>query len=191
MNSLVNEKERSNKVSEEEMVTFIKENQNQFYFMAYQYMKNKEKALDVVQESIYRAFKNYQMVREPQYLKTWFCRIIIHVSLDILKKEKNFIYNENIIEFCSGKEDEEYIDLYAAIDGLDMESKMIVTLRFFEDMKIEDVAQVMQLNVSTVKSKLYRALRVLKKELGGTKNEIGLGSSKGKISKCRNSRTIG
>ena len=41
MNSLVNEKERSNKVSEEEMVTFIKENQNQFYFMAYQYMKNK------------------------------------------------------------------------------------------------------------------------------------------------------
>ena len=154
-------------------------------------MKNKEKALDVVQESIYRAFKNYQKVREPQYLKTWFCRIIIHVSLDILKKEKNFIYNENIIEFCSGKEDEEYIDLYAAIDGLDMESKMIVTLRFFEDMKIEDVAQVMQLNVSTVKSKLYRALQVLKKELGGTKNEIGLGSSKGKISKCRNSRTIG
>ena len=157
-------------MTEKELVTFIKENQNQFYLMAYSYVKNEQVALDVVQESIYRGFKNYRKVREPQYIKTWFCRIIINVSLDFLKKEKQLVHDEGILEqmaISDQNDSDQNLDLYEAVNHLDFESKTIITLRFFEDMKIEEIANVMELNVNTVKSKLYRALKILKKELIG------------------------
>lgn len=157
-------------MTEEELIAFIKENQNQFYLMAYSYVKNEQMALDVVQESIYRGFKNYKKVREPQYMKTWFCRIVMNVSLDFLRKEKRFVHNEEIFEQIAVPQknrSDENLDLYEAVGQLDLESRTIITLRFFEDMKIEEIANVMELNINTIKSKLYRALKILKKELAG------------------------
>ena len=56
----------------------------------------------------------------------------------------------------------EYIDLYQALDKLPIKLKTVVLLRFFEDMKLEEIAQITGVNLSTVKSRLYKALKVLK-----------------------------
>ncbi len=56
----------------------------------------------------------------------------------------------------------EYIDLYQALDKLPIKLKTVVLLRFFEDMKLEEIAQITCVNLSTVKSRLYKALKVLK-----------------------------
>ena len=163
-------------MTEDEFVSFIKENQRQFYIMAYHYVQNEQMALDIVQESIYRGFKNYRNVRQPEYMKTWFCRIVINLSLDTCKKEKLLVHNEEAVEQLSTlqkKESFEHLDLYDAVNQLDFEHRTIITLRFFEDMKIDDIAKILDMNKSTVKSKLYRTLRMLKKELiGGENNGI-------------------
>lgn len=54
------------------------------------------------------------------------------------------------------------IDLYKAIDELNPKLKTIIILRFFEDMKLEDIANITHTNVNTVKSRLYKALHLLK-----------------------------
>lgn len=157
-------------MSEDEFVSFIKENQKQFYIMAYQYVRNEQMALDVVQEAIFRAFKSYKKIKEPQYMKSWFCRIVINASLDMCKRENVLIYNDELLEQVAteqGREEYENLDLYEAVNRLDVEGKTIITLRYFEDMKIEDIAKIMELNSNTVKSKLYRTLRILKKNLTG------------------------
>ena len=56
----------------------------------------------------------------------------------------------------------EDIDLKRALETLSDRDRMIVELKYFEDMKLEDIAAVMDENINTVKSRLYRSLQKLK-----------------------------
>lgn len=59
-----------------------------------------------------------------------------------------------------GQEDHyENIDLKRALDQMNPQDKAVIELRYFEDMKIEDIAKVLDENVNTVKSRLYRGLK--------------------------------
>ena len=51
-------------------------------------------------------------------------------------------------------------------DRLPQEMKLVVTLRFFEDMKLSEIAQVTGAGVNTVKTRLYRALAQLRLTMG-------------------------
>ena len=62
-----------------------------------------------------------------------------------------------------GKPDQyQDLDLRTALDSLSPEDKAIVELRYFEDLKIEDIARVLNENVNTIKSRLYRSMQKLK-----------------------------
>ena len=91
---------------------------------------------------------------------------MIHEALRFLKKNKQTASVEKVPE--QGQEDKiEDVDLQRALDKLDEKERSIVVLRYFEEEKIETIGQIM--NLSTVKSKLYRAMDKLKKymEAGG------------------------
>ena len=65
-----------------------------------------------------------------------------------------------------GKEDTyENVDLKKAMESLEKEDRAVVVLRYYEDMKLEDIAKVLNENLSTVKSRLYRSMRKLKLQL--------------------------
>lgn len=53
-------------------------------------------------------------------------------------------------------------NLYDYINQLDSDTQTIIKLRFFEDLPLKEIAQIMELNLSTVKAKLYRGLERLK-----------------------------
>ena len=57
-------------------------------------------------------------------------------------------------------------DIKEALNTLEEKERTIIVLRFFEEKKLSEIAEIMNENVSTVKSKLYRALQKLKVELG-------------------------
>ena len=59
----------------------------------------------------------------------------------------------------------DYIDLYNSMDKLSSKLKTVVMLRFFEDMKLDEISRITGDNVSTVKTRLYKALRILKLDL--------------------------
>ena len=63
---------------EEETEKLLLEHYDELYRLAYCYVKTETDALDIVQEAAYKAFKNCGKVREPAYLKTWICRIVIN-----------------------------------------------------------------------------------------------------------------
>lgn len=58
------------------------------------------------------------------------------------------------------------MDLRDAMDALTAHEKSLIILRFFEDLKIDEVAAVLGENVNTVKTKLYRTLKKLRIEIG-------------------------
>ena len=65
------------------------------------------------------------------------------------------------------RDQDELWDLRRALAELDPKLRTVVVLRFFEDMKLEEISQVMGLPLSTVKSRLYRALAALRLDLSG------------------------
>ena len=125
------------------------QNYEKYYRMAYSYVFREQDAMDIVQEAAYRAILKSDLLKQPEYADTWICRIVIHEALRFLKKNKQTASVEEVLEH--------------------EKERSIVVLRYFEEEKIETIGQIMNLNVSTVKSKLYRAMDKLKKymEAGG------------------------
>lgn len=59
------------------------------------------------------------------------------------------------------------MSVYVAIDRLPLKLKTVIILRFYEDLKFEEIAEITSTNLSTVKARLYRALKLLKNDMGG------------------------
>ncbi|MEG1848819.1 MAG: sigma-70 family RNA polymerase sigma factor [Lachnospiraceae bacterium] len=142
------------------------------YRLAYSYVRNEEDALDIVQESVYKAIQNAGSVKQEEYIKTWLCRIVMNTSLDTIKKRKGETSIEGIAEH--GTEDTyRDFDTLQALEILNEKEKTIIILRFFEEYKLEEVANIVNENVNTVKTLLYRSLKKLKIEIAkGEADEI-------------------
>ena len=159
------------KASEKEALVHecLVKNYEKYYRMAYSYVFCEQDAMDIVQEGAYRAILKSDLLKQPEYVDTWICKIVINEALRFLKKNKlASVDMESLPE--QGKEDEvEDIDLQRALEKLDNQERAIVVLRYFEEEKLENIGKTMNLNVNTVKSRLYRAMDKLKKymETGG------------------------
>ncbi len=136
-----------------------------YYRMAYSYVHNEADAMDVVQEASYKAIYNAAKLRNPEYVDTWIGRIVINAAMEVLRKASKF-EQEIADEDASYEEEFADLDLREAINRLDPRDKSIIELRFFEDMDLNSIADILGENLSTVKSRLYRALRKLKLDLG-------------------------
>lgn len=139
------------------------------YRFAYCYVKNEQEALEIVSEAAYKAYLSFEKLKNPEYFETWVSRIVINCAMDHIKRKQKYTYMEDsAIEYAS-KEDsvslEEKMDLYEALDRLMPEDKSFIILKYFEDQRFKDMAEVLSLPENTVKTRLYRILDKLKKHL--------------------------
>ncbi len=136
------------------------------YRTAYAYVKNPEDALDIVAETVYRAYRSKGKLREPAYFNTWLTRILINCCLDHIKKHGRVIPVEGGLDAPVPAEDRaEVLDLHSAVDQLDVNCRTVVILKYFHDLTIAQIAEIMQRPQGTVKTYLHRALKSLRTEL--------------------------
>lgn len=134
---------------------------------AYIRCKYEEDVKEIVQETIYKAYRNIRSLKEPQYFKTWLSRILINVANDYLRNkgmvdlelDETSYVKEVVIE----DKIEIKIDLYNAIDELEDKYKDAVILRYIDDLKIEDISKILDRPVNTIKTHLRKALKDMKK----------------------------
>ncbi|MDF2534922.1 MAG: polymerase subunit sigma-70 [Bacillales bacterium] len=150
---------------EQALVQLITENKEKFYRLAFSYVKNKDDALDIVQESIQKALLTVGNLKDEQKLKSWFYRIVVNKSLDFLRKHRRVnVMDDATLEFFSNVNYDVYrdIDLERSLDNLPEKFRTVVILRYFEDLKIEEIAEILKENQNTIKTRLYRALSMLR-----------------------------
>ncbi|MGG0287119.1 sigma-70 family RNA polymerase sigma factor [Peribacillus butanolivorans] len=143
----------------------ITERQENLYRLAFYYVKNKEDALDIVQESIRKALASSSKIKDAASIDSWLYKIIVRTALEVLRKNKKLtIADDETIEYLRSGEEDHYrdLDLQRAMEGLSIKYKTVVILRFFEDLKLEEIAEVLEENVSTIKTRLYKALQLLR-----------------------------
>lgn len=157
----------------QQLIKFFENNEKNMYKFAYGYVKNQDIALDLIHEAIVKAIQKRETLKNPEYLKSWFYRILINECLGYMRKNKKVLPFENVKDSNITEQMEElidkneYIDLYDAIDQLPSNLKTIIMLRYFEDMKLDEISQVTKTNLSTIKSRLYKALRILRIDMKG------------------------
>ena len=146
---------------------FMDDNIDAAYRFAFTYAKNKEDAKDILNESVVKALRSLHTLKDPDKIKPWFFTIIARTALNQIKSRQKIVFMEqrDMETLETVTDDYSNMDFAQLIACLDPKYKAILVLRFLEDMTIADTAQILGLSESTVKTRLYKALELLKAEI--------------------------
>lgn len=152
---------RGNAEAYGELIEYYKD---YLYRTAMLHVKNQEIALDIVSECILSGFRSIHSLKNPDYFKTWITRVLRNTIVDYYRSER---YNENLDEMQIAVPEgsissEEKLDLYQAIDLLSEKYKTVIILKYFDELKISEIAYVMDIPEGSVKAYLNRAKADLK-----------------------------
>jgi len=157
---------------------YVIKNKGPIYRLAYRYVRNVEDALDIVQESIYKGISSLESLKDINVIKTWFYRIVVNTSLDFIRKRNRetvidgeYLFENELID----TDNYANIDLERALEKLPYSYRTIIILRYFEDLKINEIAEVLDINISTIKTRLYKGLELLKIEMNTEDRRLGNG----------------
>jgi RNA polymerase sigma-70 factor (ECF subfamily) len=137
---------------------------NELYYTALGIVKSGWDALDICQETFLKAFSSLDTLKDVSKFRSWINRILINKCNDNFRKNKgvtvvDFIENEGFLEDSK----EENIDLLNALSLLKEDTRIILTLRYFQDLPIKEIASIMDIPEGTVKSRLSNGLKELRK----------------------------
>ena len=152
----------------EKLIQYILENQDRFYRVAYSYTRHQEDALDAVQSAICKALEAHENIKNADAIKTWFYKILINECLTVLKKRGKVVLTADTVEQEEVNNEKGYEqggDIEQELEKLEMDIQVIIKLRFFEEMSLKEISSITGFNLNTVKTKLYRGLKLLKENI--------------------------
>lgn len=166
---------RKCKTNKEIIEQIILEKYNQYYRLAYSYTHNEADASDIVQNGAYKALRSCHTLKELEFASTWVYRIMINECFSYTRISQHISYenmlDEKGIELGLAEDTYTNIDLQKAMDTLSDKDKAIITLKYFEDKTFEEIAVILDENINTVKSRLYRGLKKLRDVLSDKVSE--------------------
>jgi RNA polymerase sigma-70 factor (ECF subfamily) len=157
---------------------------DKIYHLAYRMLNNKHEAEDAVQETFLRVYTNLHRYDEQQKFSTWIFRIGTNHCIDRLRKRKHSAYSldaempdgegNDYYSMLPGNEDtpekqiilsETQLQIRKAIDALPEKYKSVVILRYLQDMSLQEISDVLDMPVTTVKTRVHRGREYLRKRL--------------------------
>lgn len=141
------------------------------YGFAFFYMRNREDARDVAQETFFRLYKGISRYDPGRPFFSWFYTLFLNTVRDFggKRKKKGFVSDNGLDDLvCSGKEEitsEEKICLLQAMDGLDNGDRDILALHFFQGVGLQELADQMGITANNAGVRLHRAKENLKQRL--------------------------
>ncbi|HOB87139.1 MAG TPA: sigma-70 family RNA polymerase sigma factor [Bacillota bacterium] len=146
------------------------------YAVVYRMVGSRELAEDFTQEAFIKAFQNRSQLRDPGKFGAWLAVIATNLARNHLKREKKLYFSDdpaalNTGSAAAGTEEQvmrklELEQVRRAIRRLPPEQYQVVVLQYYYDLKLEDIAALLKVNLGTVKSRLFRARQKLARELG-------------------------
>ena len=151
-------------IPEKQLTDYLVESQERFYRLAYSYLHDREEALDAVQTAVCKALEKQDSLKDAGAMRTWFYRILVNVCTDTLRQRKRVTLVPPEALDTGSYEDPlpEDGSLARRVDALPPEVATIVKLRFYEDLSLKEISQIVDCPLSTVKTRLYAGLKKLR-----------------------------
>ncbi len=143
------------------------------YQAAYLFLRDIEEAADVVQETFFRAYRNFSRFDETRPLYPWLYRITKKLCINRAKsssrRKQTVLVHEPVDERHLPEEEllrlEECRYIRTCVDSLPEQAREIIVLKHFQDCSYAEMADILGIPQGTVMSRLYNARNLLKKTL--------------------------
>ena len=134
------------------------------YYKVLSVVKNDDDAEDICQETFISVYKNLSKFREESNIYTWIYRIAINKTYDFFKKRKlEFEINDEVLSLPEDINFDTKVILEEKLKLISEKDREIVILKDIYGYKLKEIAEIKNMNLSTVKSVYYKAL----KDMGG------------------------
>lgn len=143
------------------------------YTLSIRMLRNREEAEEVAQDTFIKVFKSLNKFKGDSKFSTWIYKVTYNTCLDRIKKNKKYINDIAIDEFTVNKLDaidnalenmikeEKSMCIKNCINMLPEDSSALLTLFYFEELSLEEISKIINIEVNTVKVKLFRARKKL------------------------------
>ncbi|WNR44240.1 RNA polymerase sigma factor SigW [Paenibacillus roseipurpureus] len=156
---------------------------DKIFHLAYRMLNNKQEAEDAVQETFLRVYTNLHRYDENQKFSTWIFRIGTNLCIDKLRRRRH-TYSLDA-EMSDGEGNDYYAmlpsdedtpekqliisetqaQIHRAIETLPEKYKSVVVLRYMHDMSLQEISEVLDMPVTTIKTRVHRGREYLRKKL--------------------------
>ena len=124
--------------------------------------------MDVLQETFAYVSSKFPGFKLTASMTTFLYPVVKHISLNIAQKNKRFVQEKENQEPVSDARPDapslEHAELKSVLDILPDELREVLLMRYIEDMSYEEIAEALSAPVGTIKSRLHRALQILRQD---------------------------
>lgn len=143
------------------------------YTLAFRMLKQREEAEEVAQDTFIKVFKSLHKFKGESKFSTWIYKVAYNTCLDRIKKNKKHQNDIVIDDYVFNKldtidnaldnmiKDEKSKLIKACVAKLPEDSSALLTLFYFEELSLVEIAKIMNIEANTVKVKLFRARKKL------------------------------
>ena len=161
---------RAKEGDKDALVELIMEQKEQYYKLAYVYMKNPEDSLDAISDMIVILYDNIHKLKKENSFYSWSKTILVNCCKNILRKNKRIISLDNIreeIDEDAFEKKDDQIILEKHLTKLNNKHEEAIRLHYFLDLDYKSIAEIIKVPIGTVKSRISIGLKKLKESLGG------------------------
>lgn len=148
----------------------VRENQNRVYAVCLNMMKNPHDAQDAAQDAFVKAFRSIRSFKGESRIETWLTKIAVNTCLDMLRSRRETVDIDEQYDLTDGNTPEIEFErgsrreaVREALSRLPAEFRAVVILKYVEDRSYEEIAEMLNINVNTVRTRLFRAREKIKK----------------------------
>ncbi len=154
-------------LKKEDYIKTVQRNYKRIYLLALSYMNNHYDAENVMQSVFLKLWKTDKSFNSDEHIDKWLTVTCVHKCTDFFRLHfrKNTVNIDEVNEIYTFDSTEK-ADIFNSIMSLPQKERTVVHLFYYEDLPIDEIAEITGSNPSTVKTRLQRARRRLKTILG-------------------------
>lgn len=162
--------------------------ERKIFALCYGMLRREDEAKDATQEAFIAAYKNLDSFRGDAKVSSWLHRIAVNKCLSRMRRDKSrsesffdesdsaeeniFTADANLSPLKLTEKNERTMAVRQAVRTLPMDLRQVVIMKEFEEMTFQEISDAMEMPLSTVKSRLYTALKQLRLKLKSISLEV-------------------
>ena len=154
----------------EAFAAIVADHEGMVFSLAYHFFNDRSRAEEIAQDVFLQLFRNLGSIESPSHLTHWLRQVTSRRCIDQLRRSRFRLVPLDTVGEVHARDgsSDPLLDrrMRRLIAELPVLQRMIVTLRYQEDLDPSDISRVLDMPVNTVKSHLHRALQSLRRKLG-------------------------
>ena len=134
-------------------------------------LKNPDDAADAVQDTVLQAWESLGQLRQARYFKTWVVRILLNKCADIQRGQSHYAFVQELPESAEEPDWDTRVDVRRAMAKLGGQDQLILSLFYYDDFSVRQIAEALSLSEGAVRTRLTRSRDRFKKSYLQEKGE--------------------